>query len=226
MTTLRTTTSTLRFRLRWGSVTWSTYGSYLVLVVLVVLAPGPDTVVTLKNSFAGGFRGGLVATAGIATGNIVQGTAVAFGLGTLIVGSQPVFHTLRWLGVAYLCYLGVQALRSARRGDYATLDATGAQSGALRRFREGFLSNVTNPKVLALYLSVLPQFIDPAHNSVGDTLLLAYTVAVLGAVWLLLLVAFVHTVRVWLQRRSVRRGLDVATGTTLIGFGAALAVEG
>ncbi|TLW92008.1 LysE family translocator [Saccharomonospora piscinae] len=207
-------------------MTWSTYGSYLVLVVLVVLAPGPDTVVTLKNSFAGGVRGGLLATAGIAAGNVVQGTAVAFGLGTVIVGSQPVFHTLRWLGVVYLCYLGVQALRSARRGDYASLDHTGTQVMGFRRFREGFLSNVTNPKVLALYLSVLPQFIDPAHNSLTDTLLLAYTVAVLGAVWLLLLVGFVHSVRAWLGRRRVRRGLDVATGTTLIGFGAALAVDG
>ncbi|EHK87188.1 LysE family translocator [Saccharomonospora azurea] len=207
-------------------MTWSTYASYLVLVIFVVLAPGPDTVVTLKNSFAGGFRGGLVATAGIATGNVIQGTAVAFGLGTLIVQSQTVFQTLRWLGVAYLCYLGIQALRSAYRGDYAAIDEAGVQHGALRRFREGLLSNVTNPKVLALYLSVLPQFIDPAHNSLGDTLLLAYTVAVLGAIWLVLLVAFVHSVRAWLQRRSVRRGLDTATGTTLIGFGAALALDG
>ncbi|WP_298180870.1 LysE family translocator [Saccharomonospora sp.] len=207
-------------------MTWSTYGSYLVLVIFVVLAPGPDTVVTLKNSFAGGFRGGLLATVGIATGNVVQGTAVAFGIGTLIVESQPVFHTLRWLGVAYLCYLGVQALRSAKRGEYTAVDATGAQSSGFRRFREGFLSNVTNPKVLALYLSVLPQFIDPVHSTTSDTLLLAYTVAVLGALWLLLLVAFVHTVRTWLQRRSVRRGLDIATGATLLGFGAALAAEG
>src|SRR5690606_3004916 len=97
-----------------------------------------------------------------------------FGIGALIVESQPVFHTLRWLGVAYLCYLGVQALRSARKGDYATVDATGAQHTWFRRFREGFLTNVTNPKVLALYLSVLPQFIDPVHSTTEDTLLLAY----------------------------------------------------
>ncbi|WP_197321642.1 LysE family translocator [Saccharomonospora sp. NB11] len=206
-------------------MTWSTYTSYLVLVIFVVLAPGPDTVVTLKNSFTGGFRGGLMATAGIATGNVVQGTAVAFGLGAVIVQSQVAFHTLRWLGVVYLCYLGVQALRSARRGDYAAMDGAGAQHGAFRRYREGLLSNVTNPKVLALYLSVLPQFIDPVHNSLTDTLLLAYTVAVLGAIWQLALVAFVHSVRVWLQRRSVRRALDAATGTTLIGFGAALAFQ-
>ncbi|ASR37791.1 lysine transporter LysE [Prauserella marina] len=207
-------------------MTWSSYGSYLIFVILVVLAPGPDTVVTLKNSFAGGFRGGLLAAAGIAVGNIVQGTAVALGLGTLIVQSQPVFHTLRWLGVAYLCYLGVQAIRMAWRGDYSGLAEAGNRSSAFRRFREGFFSNITNPKVLALYLSVLPQFLDPVHAGPFEALLLAYTVAVLGSLWLFVLLLFVNRVRAWLSRRKVRRALDSVSGATLIGFGAVLAAEG
>lgn len=206
-------------------MTWSSYGSYLVFVVLVVLAPGPDTLVTLKNTFAGGFRGGLLAASGVAAGSLLQGTAVALGLGTVIVQSQPVFHTVRWLGVAYLCYLGVQALRAAWRGDYAALDAKGSQASGFRRWREGFLSNVTNPKVLALYLSVLPQFLDPVRSTTVDALVLAYTVAVLGTLWLLVLLVLVNRVRVWLRRRKVRRTVDALTGTTLIGFGAALAAE-
>ncbi|MBK1785844.1 LysE family translocator [Prauserella cavernicola] len=207
-------------------MTWSAYGSYLVFVIIVVLAPGPDTVVTLKNSFAGGFRGGLLAATGIAVGNLLQGTAVAFGLGAVIVRSQPLFHTVRWLGVAYLCWLGFQAFRAAWRGDYGTLDELGARSSGFRRFREGFLSNVTNPKVLALYLSVLPQFLDPVSSTPFDALLLAYTVAVLGGLWLLLLLLFVNRIRGWLSRRRVRRTLDAVTGTTLVGFGAALAADG
>ncbi|MEU3273249.1 LysE family translocator [Saccharomonospora sp. NPDC006951] len=207
-------------------MTWSSYGSYLIFVILVVLAPGPDTVVTLKNSVAGGFRGGLLAATGIAVGNVVQGTAVALGLGALIVQSQPVFHTLRWLGVAYLCYLGIQAIRSAWRGDYSGIAEAGNRTSGFRRFREGFLSNITNPKVLALYLSVLPQFLNPAHSGPFEALLLAYTVAVLGSVWLLVLLVFVNKVRTWLSRRKVRRILDSATGATLIGFGAVLAAEG
>ncbi|WP_199432749.1 LysE family translocator [Qaidamihabitans albus] len=206
-------------------MTWSSYGSYLVFVVIVVLAPGPDTMVTLKNSLAGGFRGGLLATSGIAFGNVLQGTAVALGLGALIVRSQPVFTTLRWLGVAYLCYLGFQALRSAWRGDYRAMEEASGRATGFRRWREGFLSNVTNPKVLALYLSVLPQFLDPVHGTAFDALLLAYTVAVLGALWLLLLLLFVHRVRGWLKRRRVRRTLDAVTGGTLVGFGVALAAE-
>src|SRR5690606_9222197 len=80
----------------------------------------------------------------------------------------------------------------AWRGDYAAMDAEGAAASGFRRFREGFLSNVTNPKVLALYLSVLPQFLDPVRSTPFDALLLAYTVAVLGALWLVLLLVFVH----------------------------------
>ena len=75
-----------------------------------------------------------------------------------------------------------------------------------------------------LYLSVLPQFLT-AESSVGDSLLLAYTVAVLGGLWLLALLLFVHRVRTWLGRRRVRRALDGVTGTALVGFGAALALE-
>ncbi len=222
------------------------YGTYLVFVVLLVIAPGPDTMVVLKNSLAGGRRAGMLTCAGVTAGNLVQGTAVALGVGALIVRSQPVFDALRLAGVAYLCWLGFQALRSAYRGGsggplgelgtgndpaVAAGDGAGAadrRRGArrpLRWIRQGFLSNVTNPKVLAMYLSVLPQFIDRGHGSTAVALVLAYTVGILGLAWQVGLVAAVHRARAWIQRRKVRRALDAVTGTALIGFGVALAVE-
>ncbi|QWF82553.1 LysE family translocator [Amycolatopsis sp. CA-230715] len=207
-------------------MTWSLYGSFLIIVVLVVLAPGPDTMVMLKNALAGGARGGLLAISGIVAGNLVQGSAAALGLGVLLTRSQPVFITLKWVGAAYLAYLGVQAIRGALRGRYQEVaEQQRGKASGFRRWREGFLSNITNPKVLVLYLSVLPQFLDPATTTTVDALMLAYTVAVLGGLWLLTLLFFVHRVRAWLNRRRVRRALDGATGTALIGFGAALALE-
>ncbi|GAA5121583.1 LysE family translocator [Haloechinothrix salitolerans] len=202
---------------------WSEYGSYLVLVVLLVIAPGPDTMVMLKNSLSSGGRGGLASISGIASGNILNGSAAALGLGALVAQSQTLFTVLRWFGVAYLCYLGVQALRAAWRGEYGGDVGAARRSGGFRCFREGFLSNVTNPKVLVMYLSVLPQFIDPAQTSIAEALLLANTVGVLGAIWLLLLLFVVRRARVWLNRRHVRRSMDALTGTALVGFGAALA---
>ncbi|WP_416566623.1 LysE family translocator [Nocardia testacea] len=197
------------------------YVGYLAVVVLVVLAPGPDTVITLHHSVLGGLRGGARAVAGICAASLVQGSAAALGVGTLITGSQPLFTAVRWVGATYLCYLGVRALWSACRGGAAGPVTDG---GGERAFRAGFLSNITNPKILALYLSVLPQFLH-ADSGIARALLLAYTVAVLGSLWLLCLAAFVHRVRPWFARRVVRRLLDAVAGAALVTFGVRLAGE-
>ncbi|HEY3710145.1 MAG TPA: LysE family translocator [Amycolatopsis sp.] len=207
-------------------MTWGVYGGFLAMMMLLAAAPGPDSMVVLKNALSGGARGGAWACFGIAVANFLQGTAAALGLGAVITSSRPVFETVKWLGVAYLCYLGFQALRGAWRGNYEALnDARRQRRTPFRRWREGFLSNVTNPKVLVLYLSVLPQFLIPGVTTTGDALLLAYTVAGVGVIWQVLLLLLVHRVRAWLERRKVRRTLDGVTGTVLIGFGAALALE-
>jgi RhtB (resistance to homoserine/threonine) family protein len=205
-------------------VAWGTYGAYLVFVVLLVLAPGPDTTVVLKNSLAGGRRAGIASVLGVATGNAVQATAAALGVGALITRSQPVFDAIRYVGAAYLCWLGVQAFRAARRGHAAPDDAP-ARSRTGRSWLQGALSNLTNPKVLALYLSVLPQFLARGHASVGTALLLAYTVVVLGAAWQLVVVAIADRMGAWIRSRRIRASIDAATGTALIGFGIALAVD-
>ncbi|QKV78537.1 LysE family translocator [Amycolatopsis sp. Hca4] len=206
-------------------MSWSTYAGFAGMMAFLAMMPGPDTMVVLKNARGGGARGGGWACAGITVANFLQGTAAALGLGALITRYQPVFETVKWLGAAYLVFLGIQALRGAWRGNYEALDdVRRARTSRGRRFREGFLSNITNPKVIVLYLSVLPQFLTPS-STLGDSLLLAYTVAGLGVVWQVLLLLFVHRVRDWLRQRKVRRVLDGATGTALVGFGAALALE-
>ncbi|MFI9504846.1 LysE family translocator [Nocardia sp. NPDC052566] len=213
-------------------MTWANYGTYLVFVVLLVLAPGPDTAVILKNSLVGGRRGGVSTAAGIAVGNLIQGTAAALGVGALITRSQPVFDALRIIGAVYLCWLGIQAFRSARRAsgtfglDTADGDPGVDLSGrAFRWWRQGFLSNVTNPKVMALYLSVLPQFLQDGHASTQAALVLAYTVGVLGLAWQLVIVAMIDRARRWIRRPRVRAALDAITGTALVGFGIGLAAE-
>jgi RhtB (resistance to homoserine/threonine) family protein len=207
-------------------MTWGLYGSYVLFVLLVLMIPGPDTAVVIKNSLGGGARGGSMAALGIGAGNLAQGVAAAFGLSALILRSEPLFLALRWAGAAYLAYLGVRALISAWRGDHHALeDVRGAKTSGYRRWREGFLSNLTNPKVLVFYLAMLPQFLDPATMGQGDALLLGCTVAVMALLWQLVIVFSVHRVRGWLSRRRVRRALDGVTGTALIGFGAALVLE-
>lgn len=196
------------------------YAAYLLFAALVVLAPGPDFAVTLRNAVAGGRRAGLATGFGVTTSNLVQGTAAAFGLGAMILASQPVFQTIRWAGIAYLAYLGIRALVSAWRGDYPATRAR--RSGG---FRQGFLSNITNPKVLALYLSVLPQFLSPGHTTTWDALALAYTHAGLSFVWLAVVVSIANRMRTFIARRPVRRALDAITGSAMLGFSVRLATE-
>jgi threonine/homoserine/homoserine lactone efflux protein len=170
-------------------VSWTSYGAYLLIVVGLVLMPGPDTFVMLRASLVGGRAGGLSTLA----------------------------------GVVYLCVLGVQALRAARRGDYPVVPDGGPRVPARRSFLVGFGSNITNPKVLVMYLSVLPQFLVPGVTTTADALLLALSVAVLGGVYGVGLVLAVHRARAFFTRRRVRRAGDVVAGVALIGFGGALA---
>ena len=128
--------------------------------------------------------------------------------------------------VAYLACLGVQALRSARRGEYGPLDGNDREGTAQNAagWRQGFVSNITNPKVLVFYLAVLPQFLTPGAG-LSWLLLLAWSHAVLSLAYLLVLVTGLHGARRLLMRRRVRRALDATTGAVLLGFGARLATE-
>lgn len=198
------------------------YLSYLSVVIFVVLVPGPDTVIAFRHTATGGRSSGALAVAGICTASLIQGSAAALGVGALIAGSPPVFTALRLLGAGYLCFLGVRALAAARRGDYAHWTDAASGQAKERALRAGFLSNITNPKILAMYLSVLPQFLHPGSTT-AHALLLAYPVAALGSAWLLLVVLFVDRVRPWFTRRAVRRLIDAVAGSALVAFGVRLA---
>ena len=205
---------------------WSGYPAFLAFAAVLVLVPGPDFAVVTKNTIVAGPHRGRWSAVGVTTSNAVQGIVAAAGLGAVLVRSQPVFDAVKWAGIAYLGYLGVQALRSARRGEYPPLDAGRDPAGrqATAGFRQGFLSNITNPKVLVFYLAVLPQFLGPSA-SVLVLAAFALSHALLSLGYLLGLVAALHRVRAVLSRRRVRRALDAATGVALLGFGARLATE-
>jgi threonine/homoserine/homoserine lactone efflux protein len=203
----------------------TTYLQFLAFAVIVVLIPGPDFAVVTSNTIRGGRRRGWWAAAGVTSSNAVQGTAAAVGLGAVIVHSEPVFEAIRWCGVAYLVYLGARALLSARRGRYAEPDSPTAGAGpAFSGWRQGFLSNITNPKVLTFYLAVLPQFLSP-RASFGAAAAYALSHAALSLLYLTLLVTAMARARRVLARRRVRRALDAATGTAMLGFGARMALS-
>lgn len=207
-------------------MSWSAYGTFLVFAALLVLAPGPDFAVVTRNTLAAGRRRGSWSAVGVASSNAVQGIAAAAGMGALILRVRPLFEAIRWAGVVYLAFLGVQAWRSARAGRYPPIgggpDAMPGQ--ALAGWRQGFLSNITNPKVLAFYLAVLPQFVGRTAP-LAVLALFALTHALLSLLYLLGLAGGLGRARRLLSRRRVRRGLDAVTGAALVGFSVRLATE-
>jgi RhtB (resistance to homoserine/threonine) family protein len=212
------------------------YWTYLGFAVLLVLAPGPDFAVVTKNCLAYGRQGrrpGLATSFGVVSSLLIQGGAAALGVAAIIVRSATAFTVLKVVGAAYLGYLGVQALRAAlnRRREPGAVAPEQAGAAAVtvdarvlaRTFRQGFLSNITNPKVLAFYLSLLPQFVDPDRAVVPQVLILALTHAVLALLWLLVVVFVLDRLRRIMQRPRVRRTLEGLTGLALVGFGIRLA---
>ncbi|SIR77075.1 LysE family translocator [Williamsia sterculiae] len=204
---------------------WGTYGAFVAFVSIIILIPGPDVAVTIKNTLVGGRRQGAAAIVGIAIASLVQSTAAATGLSVLVTRAEPVFLAIKWVGAAYLCYLAFQALRSAWRGDVATSsDAAGGRPSVMTGMRQGFLCNITNPKIIAFYLAVLPQFLGSDPTPAGAALY-AVSLPVFGSLYLMVLVTGVDRARAVFARRRVRRVMDSITGIALLGFGARLVAE-
>ena len=191
---------------------WDAYITFAVIALVIALTPGSDTAVVLKNSLQHGRRGGLATSFGVTAAAVVQAVLAAAGLGVLIAQSQPVLQAVRWIGVVYLAWMALQALRSAWKGHYP--EESDARLAATRGSRQGFLVNITNPQVLLFYLAVLPQFMSPGMElwALG---LLALTHPVLGLLQLLGVVVLVQAAARWVRRRPVRRTLDAATGAAL-----------
>jgi threonine/homoserine/homoserine lactone efflux protein len=203
---------------------WTAYSTYVVFALAVVLIPGPDFAVVVGNTMSGGRSRGMWSAAGVASSNAVQGIAAVLGLGTLVIRVQPLFNVIRWAGAAYLMYLGLRLLLAAWRGNYELLDSVSVQHAARRGWRQGFLSNVTNPKVLVFYVAVLPQFLTPGAGALS-LILFAVSHALLSLTYLLTLTIVMHRVRRVLARKRVRRYLDATTGIAMIGFGTRIAIE-
>lgn len=205
-------------------MSWTAYGSFLAFAIILVLVPGPDFAVVTRNTLAGGRPRGASSAAGVASSNAVQGSAAAAGLGAVIVKLQPLFEAIKWAGICYLVFLGVQAVRCAVRGRYADIQGGSDRGAIVTGWRQGFLSNITNPKVLVFYLAVLPQFLSRGAPFAA-LLLFALTHATLSLLYLLTVVGVLDRIRRLFSRRRVRRAMDLATGGALLGFGARLAFQ-
>lgn len=197
--------------------------TFLAAATLVIVAPGPDTLLVTRNVFRRGRRGGFVTAAGTVTGLALWSVAAAFGLSALLAASEVGYHVVRVAGGLYLIWLGVQSLRS--HGSVSATPTEAAPMPMHRAYLSGVLSNLLNPKIGVFFVTFLPGFV-PLGAPVGSTAaLLGALFVVETALWLVVLVWLVGRGTGWLNRRDVRRWLDRVTGVVLIGFGIRVATE-
>jgi len=197
--------------------------TFLAAATLVIVAPGPDTLLVTRNVFRRGRRGGLVTGAGTITGLALWSVAAALGLSALLAASEVGYNVVRVAGGLYLIWLGVQSLRS--HGAVAAAPTEAPAMPMHRAYLSGLLSNLLNPKIGVFFVTFLPGFV-PIGAPIGTTAALLGAVFVLEtALWLVVLVWLVGRGTGWLSRRGVRRRLDRITGVVLIGFGIRVAAD-
>jgi len=202
------------------------FTAFLGVVVLVIVTPGPDTALTIRNTLLGGRAAGLATAAGVAAGQAVWALAAAVGIAALVQASQPAFTALRLLGAAYLVFLGLQSLVAAVRGHRRAALDVAARGAGLRpavALRQGLLSNLANPKMAAFFTSLLPQFV--VGPSFAPLFALGLVLCGLTLVWLAAYAVAVARAGDLLRRPLVRRAIEAVTGAVLVALGLRVAAD-
>jgi threonine/homoserine/homoserine lactone efflux protein len=194
------------------------FGAYLLVAALLIVTPGPDTALLIRNGLRGGFGAASLTALGVTAGILAWGTAAAAGLAALLAAWAWAAEVLRFASAVLLVVLGARSLRAALAG------GRGAGPGPPRTghaFLQGLLNNLLNPKAAAIFIGVVPQFVRPGDPPARlAAMVLAFGLMV--CLWLHLYGLALAGVRDHLGPRF-RRGADAVTGTVLIALGVRVA---
>jgi len=171
---------------------------FAFLAIVVIVTPGPDTALTIRNTLIGGRPAGIATAVGVALGQATWSLATSIGVAALLVAAEPAFAALKLAGAAYLIYLGGQS--------------------------QGILSNLTNPKMAVFFPSLLPQFVAADAPPFLPLLALGILFCVMTLTWLTGYAFAVARAGDVLRRSAIRRALEAITGVVLVAFGIRVAV--
>jgi RhtB (resistance to homoserine/threonine) family protein len=202
--------------------------AWIAVAVVLIVTPGPDTALIIRNALRGGARSASLSALGIGVGSSVWAAASILGVAVLLESSDLAFTVLKYAGGAYLVYLGLRSLIGSFRGD-GDAAASPAASTTQRRetsnaFGQGLLNNLLNPKAGAIFVSVMPQFIEP-HDSVIRLVLMVACYDAIVVAWLSLYACVVSRAGRSRMGGRIRKSLERVTATVMIGLGVRLAFE-
>jgi threonine/homoserine/homoserine lactone efflux protein len=198
---------------------------FLVVSLLIIVTPGQDTLLTVRNTVWGGRAGGLLTAVGIVAGQFMWTVAASAGLAAVLLAFPAAFNALRVGGAASLVYLGLQSLRRALNPTMTSkVSPPGrAAAGKVRFLRQGLMSNLGNPKMLLFFTSLLPQFAAGNDGPPFVTLGLIFCLLTLG--WLCCYVLVIAAIGHLLGHPAVRRTVDGVAGAALLVLGLSVAAE-
>jgi threonine/homoserine/homoserine lactone efflux protein len=206
--------------------------AFLVVAGLLTITPGADMALVMRHALGGGTRQAFFASLGICLGTLIWGTTSALGVSAIFARSTVAFTLLKYIGGAYVLYLGARAIggafhRSAGpegRPDHRGPEGSGPRVRSSVCFAQGLLTDLLNPKVAVFYLTFLPQFVAPDRNVLSQSVFLAATHVLMGLIWLTIYARFIDRMAAVLLTQGVRRRLEAVTGAVLMALGIRLAL--
>jgi threonine/homoserine/homoserine lactone efflux protein len=202
---------------------------FALAATLLILAPGPDSLLVMRNTMRGGRKAGLVTACGTMSGLAIWALAAALGLSALVRVSQVGYDVLRFAGAGYLIWLGASSLglfgRKRAGQTPAERPLPGSPPTRTRAYLNGLLSNLFNPKISVFFMAFLPAFIPARVAAAQFSLVLGLWFIAETGLWLAILAWLTGCGTRWLQRPAVQRWLSRFTGIVFIGFGIRLATE-
>ena len=198
---------------------------FLITCVLLIILPGPDTAIVTKNTIVNGQKGGFQTMIGSCVGLSIHTIATVAGLSAIIVKSALAFTVIKYVGAAYLCYLGMKTLLNMRAKKVEINDIPSIEAKGNSYFKQGLITNVTNPKVAVFFLTFLPQFLAAGNEPFWPFLTMGIMYIVLTFIWFALYVFLLNKIRNFMKKPATQAVFEMLTGAVLIGFGLKLAFE-
>lgn len=199
--------------------------SYILVVTVLTIMPGVDSMIVMKNTMTYQKSAGRMTVLGILAGHFLWIVVSILGLAVIITNSPALFNIIKYLGAAYLIYIGVKSFMSKTLVSTSALDNAEdkeMKSNGLRSsYMNGFISNILNPKVLIFYITILPQFVaeDSEISGVMQLIILAGIMLVISMSWFLLVVETVSYMKRWLYKPGFQSILAKGAGIIIILFG-------
>jgi threonine/homoserine/homoserine lactone efflux protein len=191
--------------------------AFLGVSAVVIVTPGQDTALTIRNALLGGRRSGILTAAGVSTGQAIWALATSAGIAAVLRASAPAFEAVKLAGAAYLICLGLQTIFRGSGEHRAAPPRAGTS------LRQGVVSNLGNPKMAIFFTSLLPQF--APHPTFGALFVLGLVFSAMTFTWLTGYAFAVAKAGDFLRRTRIRQALDRVTGAVLIALGLRLAAE-